>query len=212
MKNSRRRHLRGKNIPPFSINCFPCFYGCVFLFPFLCRNFLSMSSKDTTHNRMRIYHRYLGFFLAGIMAMYAISGTILIFRDTDFLKREKQVNEQLKSGLTADELGKAIRKRDLKIDSTADDVLLFKGGSYNKLTGAVSYTTKSLQPFAEKLTHLHKANTKDPLFFLNIFFAVSLLFFVISSFWMFMPNTTIFKKGLYFSLAGILLVVILLFV
>jgi hypothetical protein len=171
-----------------------------------------MSSKATTHNRMRIYHRYLGFFLAGIMAMYAISGTILIFRDTGFLKREKQVKEQLKPGLTADELGKAIRKRDLKIDSTTGDRLLFKGGNYNKQTGAVSYTTKSLQPFAEKLTHLHKANTKDPLFFLNIFFAVSLLFFVISSFWMFMPDTSIFKKGLYFSLAGVVLVVVLLFV
>ena len=129
-----------------------------------------MSSKATTHNRMRIYHRYLGFFLAGIMAMYAISGTILNFRDTDFLKREKTVKEQLKPGLTADELGKAIRKRDLKIDSAAGDIQLFKGGSYNTQTGAVSYTTKSLQPFAEKLTHLHKASTKEPLFFLNVFF------------------------------------------
>ena len=171
-----------------------------------------MISKATTHNRMRIYHRYLGFFLAGIMAMYAISGTILIFRDTDFLKKEKQVKEQLKPGLTADELGKAIRKRDLKIDSTAGDMQLFKGGSYNKQTGAVSYTNKRLQPFAEKLTHLHKASTKEPLFFLNIFFAVSLLFFVISSFWMFMPNSSIFKKGLYFTLAGIVLTLLLLFI
>ena len=171
-----------------------------------------MSSKATTHNRMRIYHRYLGFFLAGIMAMYAISGTILIFRDTDFLKREKIVKEQLKPGLTTDDLGKAIRKRDLKIDSTAGDMQLFKGGNYNTVTGAVTYTTKSLQPFAEKLTHLHKASTKDPLFFLNVFFAVSLLFFVISSFWMFMPNTSIFKKGLYFTLAGFILVLVLLFV
>ena len=27
---------------------------------------------------MRTYHRYLGFFLAGIMAVYAISGIILV--------------------------------------------------------------------------------------------------------------------------------------
>jgi len=170
-----------------------------------------MSSKATVHNSMRIYHRYLGFFLAGIMAMYAISGTILIFRDTNFLKREKIVKEQLKPGLTADELGKAIRKRDLKIDSAAGDLQFFNGGSYDKQTGAVSYTTKSLQPFAQKLTHLHKASTKEPLFFLNVFFAVSLLFFVISSFWMFMPKTTIFKKGLYFTLAGVVLTLVLLF-
>ena len=44
---------------------------------------MSQSNLNTT---MRIYHRYLGFFLAGIMAVYAISGIVLIFRDTDFLK------------------------------------------------------------------------------------------------------------------------------
>ena len=32
---------------------------------------------------MRVYHRYLGFFLAGIMAVYATSRMVLIFRNTD---------------------------------------------------------------------------------------------------------------------------------
>ena len=171
-----------------------------------------MSSKATIHNSMRVYHRYLGFFLAGIMAMYAISGIILIFRDTDFLKKEKQVNEQVKPGLSAEELGKIIRIRNLKADTINGDIMSFKEGIYNKQTGAVSYKTKTLNSFAEKLTHLHKANTKEPLFFLNVFFGVSLLFFVISSFWMFMPKTSIFKKGLYFTLAGVVLTLLLLFV
>jgi uncharacterized iron-regulated membrane protein len=169
-----------------------------------------MSSKSTLHNRMRIYHRYLGFFLVGIMAIYAISGTVLIFRDTDFLKVKKQVNEQVKPRLSAEELGKAIRMRDLKADSVKGDVMSFVQGTYNMATGAVSYSVKSLPRFIEKLTHLHKASTKEPLFFLNVFFAASLLFFVISSFWMFMPKTSIFKKGLYFTLAGMLLAVLLL--
>ena len=147
-----------------------------------------MSSKATVHNSMRIYHRYLGFFLAGIMAVYSISGIILIFRDTDFLKREKQISQQLKPGLTAEELGKAIRIRDLKVTAVTGDIQSFKQGTYNIITGDVNYTTKSLMPFAEKLTRLHKANTKDPLFYLNVFFGVSLFFFVISSFWMFMPQ------------------------
>ena len=171
-----------------------------------------MSSKATVHNNMRIYHRYLGFFLAGIMAVYSISGIILIFRDTDFLKREKQISQQLKPGLTAEELGKAIRIRDLKVESVNGSVQSFKTGTYDTLTGDVNYTTKSLMPFAEKLTRLHKANTNDPLFYLNVFFGVSLFFFVISSFWMFMPKTTIFKKGLYFTLAGIVLTLVLLLV
>ncbi|MFM6924879.1 MAG: hypothetical protein ACKOU7_05205 [Ferruginibacter sp.] len=87
----------------------------------------------------------------------------------------------------------------------------FKGGNYNAQSGAVTYTTKKLLPFVEKLTHLHKAGTRDPLFFLNVFFCVSLLFFVISSFWMFMPKTSIFKKGLYFTLAGIVLALVMIF-
>ncbi|MBP6023456.1 hypothetical protein [Ferruginibacter sp.] len=169
-----------------------------------------MSTRSTLSNTMRIYHRYLGFFLAGIMAVYAISGIILIFRDTDFLKQTTQVEKQLQPGLTADALGKAIKIRDLKIESVNGDIQTFKTGTYNTATGAVTYTTKTLPRLVEKLTHLHKANTKDPLFYLNIFFGVSLLFFVISSFWMFMPKTTIFKKGLYFTLAGVVLTIILL--
>jgi uncharacterized iron-regulated membrane protein len=48
-----------------------------------------MAIKKSLSIRMRIIHRYLGFFLSGIMAVYALSGIVLIFRDTDFLKQEK---------------------------------------------------------------------------------------------------------------------------
>ena len=170
-----------------------------------------MAGKATVHNRMRIWHRYLGFFLAGIMAVYALSGTVLIFRDTDFLKKEKVNNKKLDAHLSAEDLGKAIKQRDLKIDTVLGDMVKFKQGTYNKATGDVSYTTKSLPFVLDKMTKLHKANSKSPLFFLNIFFGASLLFFVLSSFWMFMPKTTIFKKGLYFTLAGIVLTLIMLF-
>lgn len=43
---------------------------------------------------MCIYHRYLGFFLTGIMAVYGMGGLVLIFRDTDFLISEKQVEKK----------------------------------------------------------------------------------------------------------------------
>lgn len=161
---------------------------------------------------MRIWHRYLGFFLAGIMAVYAISGTVLIFRDTDFLKIEKTEVKKLSPNLSAEDVGKAIRIRDLKAQSDSADIVTFKQGTYNKATGEVRYKVKSLPVLVEKLTQLHKANTSQPLFYLNVFFAAALLFFVISAFWMFMPKTTIFKKGLYFTLAGIILTLIMLFV
>ncbi len=171
-----------------------------------------MSNKPTVHNTMRIYHRYLGFFLAGIMSIYALSGVVLIFRDTSFLKQTKQIQQQLQPGLAADAVGKAIRIRDLKFDTANGDIQTIKNGTYNTTTGAVNYTVKSYPKIIEKLTHLHKAGTKDPLYYLNVFFDVSLLFFVISSFWMFMPKTSIFKKGLYFTLAGIVLTILMLLI
>ncbi len=161
---------------------------------------------------MRIFHRYIGFFLAGIMAVYAISGIVLIFRETDFLKQEKQVVKTVKPGAKSDELGKMIGVRDLKITKTEGNTVYFPQGTYNTVTGVANYSSKQLPFVMNQLTQLHKASTKKPLFFLNVFFSVSLLFFVVSSFWMFRPKTSIFKKGIYFTIAGIILTLILLFV
>jgi hypothetical protein len=164
------------------------------------------------NNTMRVYHRYLGFFLAGIMAVYAISGIILIFRDTDFLKSEKMVETKVAPDIAIEALGKAIKVRDLKVEKEENGIVYFKQGNFNKTTGIAQVTTKELPMILDKMTHMHKANTKHPLFVLNIFFGLSLFFFVISSFWMFMPQTEIFKKGLYFTIGGIILTLILIFI
>ncbi|MEQ1587791.1 MAG: hypothetical protein ABL895_18035 [Cyclobacteriaceae bacterium] len=102
--------------------------------------------------------------------------------------------------------------RDLKVEKEEGDIISFSQGTYNKATGVAQYTSKELPYVIEKLTHLHKAESKNPLFFLNVFFGLSLLFFVVSSFWMFLPNTTVFKKGLYFALAGVVLTLLLIFI
>lgn len=164
------------------------------------------------NDKMRIYHRYLGFFLAGIMAMYAVSGVILIFRDTDFLKQEQQVEKQLKPNLNHEELGKELRIRDFKVTGETEDLVFFAEGNYNKHVGIAAVQVKELPFFLNKMTKLHKANSKSPLFFLNIFFGVALLFFVVSAFYMFMPHTSVFKKGLYFALVGVVLTLILIFI
>lgn len=161
---------------------------------------------------MRIVHRYLGFFLAGIMTVYALSGVVLIFRETEFLKVEKQIEKKLQPNAEIAEIGKAIKKRNIKISKAEGDLVYFNGGSYNKQTGLVNYTSKQLPYVLDKFVHLHKATTKQPLYWLNVFFGVSLLFFAISSFWMFLPKSKIFKKGMYYTIAGFVLTVILLFI
>jgi hypothetical protein len=169
-------------------------------------------SNNFLQHKMRVYHRYLGFFLAGIMAVYSISGIILIFRETDFLKKEKQITRQLKPELKNEEIGRELRIRDFKIDTENGSIVSFKQGTYNRATGDAVFTAKELPYVIDKLTKLHKANTKQPLFYLNIFFGLSLLFFVVSSFWMYLPKTTIFKKGMYFAIAGLILTLVLIFI
>jgi len=159
---------------------------------------------------MRTYHRYLGFFLAGIMAVYSISGIILIFRETSFLKSDVHKVQTLKPGLQVEALGKELHIKGFKPDTTMGDVVSFKQGTYNSKTGAADYTVSEQPAIVNKMTKLHKATTNDPLFYLNIFFGLSLLFFVISSFWMFLPKTSIFKKAMLFTLAGAVLTIVLL--
>lgn len=161
---------------------------------------------------MRVLHRYLGFFLAGIMAVYAISGIVLIFRDTDFLKSEHTEEIRIEPNVKNENIGKALDLRRYNFEREEGDMVYFKNGDYNKKTGVAHITIKELPYILDKMTHLHKASTDDPLYWLNVFFGISLLFFVLSAFWMYLPKTKVFKAGLLYSLAGLVLTLILLFV
>jgi len=160
---------------------------------------------------MRIFHRYLGFFLSGIMAVYAISGIVMIFRETEFLKSERELERQLAVGLPDAEVGSTLRIKEFKVERSEGSMIYFREGTYDKKTGLAKFKAKQLPYVLDKMTKLHKATTNRPLFFLNIFFGVALLFFVLSAFWMFMPKTDVFRKGLYFALGGIVLTLILVF-
>jgi hypothetical protein len=171
-----------------------------------------MANSFRLQTSMRVLHRYLGFFLVGIMAVYALSGMLLIFRDTDFLKREKQVVKQVKAGASPGELGQLLGIRQLKVTKEDEQRIYFESGSYDRESGEAQYVVKELPRLLDKMTHLHKAKSAEPLFFLNVFFGFSLLFFVVSSLWMFTPGTRIFRKGMYFTLGGLLLTLILLLI
>ncbi len=171
-----------------------------------------MPARSNLPHRMRVWHRYLGFFLSGVMAMYAITGIVLVFRETDAFKNTTAYAKTFEPGLDADGLGKATEIRRLAIERTQGDTAYFKNGTYNIRTGEAKYVKTELPYLLDKLTKIHKATTNSPLYFLNLFFGAGLLFFVISSFWMYMPGGPILRKGLLFALGGMAVVVILLFV
>ncbi|MEY8761702.1 hypothetical protein [Chryseobacterium tongliaoense] len=169
-----------------------------------------MDKIKDTRSFMRVTHRYLGYFLAGIMAVYALSGVLLVYRDTDFLKKEKIYDKVVDKNLSEKELGKELKIKNLEVEKTEGTLLHFKQGTYNSETGQAKYSKKELPFVLDKMTKLHKAQSKDTLSPLNTFFGISLFFFVISSFWMFNPKTKAFKRGMVFTVAGLIVSIILL--
>ncbi|WP_321345395.1 hypothetical protein [uncultured Draconibacterium sp.] len=160
----------------------------------------------------RVYHRYLGFFLAGIMTIYALSGTIMIFRTTDFLKQDKITEREIGANVPAEELGGKLFIRNLQVLEEDANTITFQQGSYDKTTGVATYTVKELPFVLKKLESLHKATTNSPLYFLNIFFGLSLLFFSVSAFFMYTKTNKVLRKGVYVAIAGLVFAAIIVFI
>lgn len=160
---------------------------------------------------MRILHRYLGYFTAGIMAVYAISGVLLIYRDTNFLKSEKRYEVVLKPNLEEKELAKELKMRNLEIKETAGDLLKFKDGTYNAATGEAKYTKMELPYVLAKFNELHKSTSTHRYASLNTLFGLVLFFFVISSFWMFNFKSKAFRRGMLYAGIGFILALIMVF-
>ena len=169
-----------------------------------------MSRKS--QEKFREFHRYLGFFLAGIMAVYAFSGIVLTFRNTDTFKKKEVVEQLVEAGLAEEELAGALNMR-LTVSKTEDGVIFFNNaGTYEISSGKASYVKTAYPLLLAKMNKLHLMNTTNPLFWLAIFFGLSLMFFSISAFFMFNTGAPIYKKGLYFAVAGAALTIVLLLV
>ena len=93
----------------------------------------------------RIIHRYLGFYLLGIMAVYSVSGITLIFRRTNTFKKVTEVKTKLKPNLNENDLGKNLKIRNLRFTKSQGNIFYFKDGQYNKLSGETTYL-KSKSP------------------------------------------------------------------
>ncbi len=160
---------------------------------------------------IRILHRYIGFFLVGVMVMYAFTGIVLTYRNTNFLKQSKHIEKQLKAGLSASELSEQLHLHHFRTEKEDETTIYFRDGSYDKITGAVDYTETSYPAFISKLISVHTTASGSGISLLTTIFGIGLLFLAISSFWMFKPKTKIFKKGIVVIIAGILFTIVLTF-
>jgi hypothetical protein len=171
---------------------------------------MEQKEKDSITHYMRLLHRDIGFFVIGLIVIYSISGVILIYRDTNFLKHETLVEKKLSPNMDLSELGKVLRLRDFHVLKTDGEIVYFQNGTYDKETGVAKYSAKELPLWINKFNNLHKSSGGGLVHWFTTVFGILLLFLAISSFWMFKPKTKLFRRGIYFAASGILVAIILL--
>lgn len=166
--------------------------------------------KKTLQKIIRSLHRDIGFLMIGMTLIYAISGIVLVYRDTDFLKSEKTITRQLEPNLENEQIGMMLHLRFFKVEKTEGDIVYFGNGTYNKSTGEAVYSSVSLPNFLNKINGLHKASSQSKTHWFTTIFGVLMLFLAFSSFWMFKAKTKHFKRGMVISSLGLVVAVVML--
>ncbi len=151
---------------------------------------------------VRALHRDVGFFVVGLVVIYALSGIVLVYRDTDLLMQNVQVQRQLSPGLEPSELGKMLRIRGFSVTKTEGDEVHFQNGSYNKKTGLAQYTTRQLPFVLQKCVGFHKTVSGKITHWYAVLFGAMLCFLAVSSFWMHSNNTRMSRRGIVTALTG----------
>ena len=159
---------------------------------------------------MRVLHRDIGFFAIGLTVIYCISGIILTYRETDFLKSETRIEKTVAPDLTANQLGRVLHLKDMKIVSEDEQEIRFTNGTYLKKSGLASYTANDLPWLLRKFNSLHFVSSKDSRHWFTALYAGALLFLALSSFWMYRPGTKYFKRGMITAGSGVLASIVLL--
>ncbi|WP_346859566.1 hypothetical protein [uncultured Draconibacterium sp.] len=161
---------------------------------------------------MRSMHRDIGFFVIGITIIYGLSGIVLLYRDTDFLKSEKLVERTLEPNMKISDLGMVLHMREFQVIKEEGDLVYFQNGNYNKASGEIQYRAKELPAFLNKFNQFHKTSSRNIMHYVSMIYALLLLFLAVSSFWMFKSKTNMFKRGLYLTGAGIVLTLLIFFI
>jgi len=167
-------------------------------------------SEKSVASYIRALHRDIGFFVVGLTLVYALSGIVLVYRDTDFLKSNVRTEKTIAANLAPDDLGKTLRIKGLKVSKTEGDVLHFAEGTYNKATGAVAYQAKRLPGVFEEFIDLHKTVSAKLTHWMGVVYGGLLCFLAVSSFWMCKPGSRTFRRGLYLASAGVAVTVVVL--
>lgn len=145
---------------------------------------------------MRILHRDIGFLTIGLTIVYALSGVLLIYRNTDFLKTERVEEKQLAVHLTGNDLGQLLRIRSFKVEREEGGIIYFKGGTYDTATGKSVVARKVYLPPFDKLVSLHKVTGTNNISIVALVYGIMLAFLAVSSLFMYKFGSRKSKRGL----------------
>lgn len=89
---------------------------------------------------MRSLHRDMGYFVVGLPLVFALSGILLVYRDTGGVRYPAMVEKKLQSGMTAGEVQSALKlKRTTVVDHDGRTYRIVSGdeeiGLYDLLSG-----------------------------------------------------------------------------
>lgn len=166
-------------------------------------------TRKSIYRWVRILHRDIGFFVIGLTIIYCVSGIMLTFRDTGFLKTETLIEKNIEPGLRADQLSIVLHLWDMKLIDQNDKEIRFLKGTYNKKTGVVIYLSEEIPGLLRAFNSLHVASSRDSRSPFTLIYAGMLLFLAISSFWMYKPGTRLFKRGIITALCGMTISILL---
>lgn len=167
-------------------------------------------ARGSIYRWMRVIHRDVGFFVIGLTIIYCISGFMLTFRDTGFLKNQTLVEKHVEQGLQAAQLGRALHLRNIKIVDQDEKEIRFTAGTYNRETGVATYESEEIPALLRTFNSLHATSSKSSRSIFTALYAGMLLFLAVSSFWMYKPGSKFFKRGVVIAASGLCASIVLL--
>jgi len=172
---------------------------------------LEKGKKNFTYY-MRALHRDIGFFVIGLTLIYALSGIILNYRDTDFMKTDVEIINNIEKNLSVEVIPEYVSLRKFTYEKTENNIYIFNKGSYNPKTGELKYKViQYIYPF-NKFIELHKTYSENINHWFVTIYGVLLVFLALSSFWMYKLGTKNFKRGIIIAIIGFVSAIIILII
>lgn len=197
--------------------------------------------SQTLAKFFRKWHRDLGYFVIALTILYSFSGITLAVRDLGLFQSTYEVSTKIQAQLNVkqipsivkqtftqsfmnekvpDYLLERIKFKRFKLLNNTNQVVEFmvnkrkyrQSISYDKNTGKLTFYLKAYSPILAKIVNAHKSDSSDIWTYLALIYSIILLFLAVSAFFMVQGKYGFKNRGMYISFAGLVIVLIFLFI